>query len=78
MKEIVFVTLAIDTETGEIDHKAPFMVNSSRPGTRFNRPYQDEPSVIEQFRPGECQVRFEAEWNDETGEWKFGKRIVDA
>jgi hypothetical protein len=32
MKEIVLVTLAIDTETGEIDPKAPFMVNSSQPG----------------------------------------------
>jgi hypothetical protein len=28
MKEIVLVTLAIDTETGEINPKAPFMVNS--------------------------------------------------
>jgi hypothetical protein len=26
MKEIVLVTLAIDTETGEIDPSAPFMV----------------------------------------------------
>ena len=72
MKEIVLVTLAIDTETGEIDPKA----NSSRRGPRYNRPYEDEPGVIEQFRPGECQARFEAKWTD--GEWKFGKRIVDA
>jgi hypothetical protein len=54
------------------------MVNSSRPGTRFNCPYQDEPSVIEQFRPDERQARFEAEWNDETGDWIFGKRVDDA
>src|ERR1700676_801799 len=50
MKEIVLVTLAVDTETGRIDPKAPFMVNSSRRGPRYNRPYEDEPSVIEQFR----------------------------
>jgi hypothetical protein len=52
MKEIVLVTLAIDTETGEIDRKAPFMVNSCRRGPRYNRPHEDEPGVIEQFRPG--------------------------
>jgi hypothetical protein len=78
MKEIVLVTLAIDTATGEIDPKAPFMVNSRRRGPRYNRPYEDEPGVIEQFRPGECQVRFEAEWNDEKRDWIFGKRVDDA
>jgi hypothetical protein len=52
------------------------MVNSRRRGTRYNRPYQDEPGVIEQFLPGERQVRFEAEWTE--GEWKFGKRVRDA
>jgi hypothetical protein len=77
MKEIVLVTLAVDAETGEIDPKAPFMVNSQRRGTRYNCPYQDEPAVLEQFRRGERQVRFEAEWNDETG-WIFGKRVSDA
>jgi hypothetical protein len=30
MKEIVLVTLAIVTEIGKIDHKAPFMVDSRR------------------------------------------------
>jgi hypothetical protein len=40
--------------------------------------YPDEPGVIERFRPGECQVRFEAEWNDEAGDWIFGKRVDDA
>jgi hypothetical protein len=60
MKEIVLVTLAVDTETGRIDPTAPLMVNSRRRGPRYNRPYEDEPSVIEQFRPGDCQVRFEA------------------
>jgi hypothetical protein len=79
MKEIVLVTLAIDTETGKIDPEAPFMVNSrSRRGARYNRPYQDEPGVIEQFRLGENQARFEAEWDDETGNWIFGKRVDDA
>jgi hypothetical protein len=61
MKEIVLVTLAIDTETGTVDSKAPFMVNIFRRGPRYNRPYEDEPGVIEQFRLGECQARFEAE-----------------
>jgi hypothetical protein len=78
MKEIVVVTLAVDTETGKIDPKAPFMVNSCRRGTRYNRPYQDEPRVIEQFRRGEAQVRFEAEWDDKIGNWIFGKRMDDA
>jgi hypothetical protein len=78
MKEIVLVTLAVDMETGEIDPKAPFMVNSRRRGPRHNRPYEDEPGVIEQFRPGERQVRFEAECNDEKEDWVFGKRVDDA
>jgi hypothetical protein len=34
--------------------------------------------VIEQFRPGELQARFKAEWDDETGDWIFGKRVDDA
>jgi hypothetical protein len=78
MTEIVLVTLAIDTETGKIDPDAPFMVNSRRSGTRYNRPYYDEPGVIEQFRPGESQARFEAEWNDEKEDWIFGKRVDHA
>jgi hypothetical protein len=83
MKEIVLVTLAVDIETGEIDPEAPFMVNSRRRGPRYNRPYHDEPGIIEQFRPGEIQVRFEAkweeaEWEDETGNWIFGKLMTDA
>jgi hypothetical protein len=78
MKEIVLVTLAMDTETGEIDPKAPFMVNSRRRGPRYNRPYQDERGVTEQFRPGEHRARFEAVWNYEKGDWIFGKRVDDA
>ena len=78
MKEIVLVTLAMDTDTGEIDPSAPFMVNSRRYGPRYNRPYEDEPGVIEQLRPGEHQARFEAEWDYETGNWIFGKRLDDA
>jgi hypothetical protein len=54
------------------------MVNSRRHGPRYNRPYEDEPGVIEQFRPGEHQARFEAEWDYETGNWIFGKRVDDA
>jgi hypothetical protein len=78
MKEIVLVTLAFETETGTIDPKAPFMVNSHRRGLRYNGPYEDEIGVIEQFRPGELQARFEAEWDDKKGDWIFGKRVDDA
>jgi hypothetical protein len=78
MKEIVLVTLAMDTKTGEIDRSAPFTVDSRRHGPRYNRPYEDEPSVIEQFRPGEHRARFEAVWDYETGNWIFGKRVDDA
>ena len=75
MKDVVLVTLAIDAATGKIDPGAPFMVNSRVPGR--SQVYQDEPEVIAQFRPGESQARFEAEWNDETGDWIFGKRVLD-
>ena len=74
MKEIVLVTLAIDTETGEIDPKAPFMVNSRRRGTRYNRPYHDEPASSS--NSVRASGRREAEWTDEG--WKFGKRVTDA
>ncbi len=47
MKEIVLITLTIDTATGKIDPGAPFMVNSRLPGR--SQPYQDEPEVITQF-----------------------------
>jgi hypothetical protein len=75
MKEIVLVTLAIDAETGKIDSDAPFMVSGRLPGR--SQPYQDEPGVIAQFQPGELQARFEAEWDDESGGWVFGKRVLD-
>ena len=78
IKEVVLVMLAIDAETGDIDPTAPFMVNSRRRGARFNRLYHDEPLVIEQFHLGERQARFEAIWNDKTGNWIFGKRVADA
>jgi hypothetical protein len=78
MKEIVLVTLAIDADTGDIDPTAPFMVNSRRRGPRFNRPYQSEPLVIEQFRPGERQARFQAVWDYESGNWLFSKRVSHA
>jgi hypothetical protein len=44
----------------------------------MNRPYEDEPGVIEQFRPGERQARFDAEWDPEQEDWIFGKRVDDA
>ena len=75
MKEIVVVTVAFDWETGEIDFKAPFMVNSNRPGTLYNRLCENEPEVIAQFRAGEWRAQFEAVWDDETENWKFGKRV---
>jgi hypothetical protein len=53
------------------------MVNNRRRGLRYNGPYEDEIGIIEQFRPGELQARFEAEWDDETGDWIFGKRVDD-
>jgi hypothetical protein len=76
----VLVTLAVDTETAEIDPKAPFMGNSRRRVTRYNRPNEDEPGVTEQFRPGERQARFEAEW-DEGGldiREANGRRLIAA
>jgi hypothetical protein len=36
------------------------------------------PPFIEQLRPGEHQARFEAEWDYESGNWMFGKRVDDA
>jgi hypothetical protein len=78
MKEIVLVTLAFDMEARKVDFKAPFMVNNRRRRLRCNGPYEDEIGVIEQFRPGELQARFEAEWDDESRDWIFGKRVDDA
>jgi hypothetical protein len=75
MKDIVLVTLAVDAATGKIDPHGPFLVNSRVLGR--SRPYQDEPGVIAQFGPGELQARFEAEWDDESGNWMFGKLVPD-
>jgi hypothetical protein len=62
--------------TPAIDRTAPFMVFADRPDR--SGIYDDEPVVITQFLPGERAARFEAEWNDETGDWIFGKRVPDA
>jgi hypothetical protein len=51
------------------------MVNSRIPGR--SQPYQDERGVIAQFQPGELQARFEAGWDDDSGNWVFGKRVLD-
>jgi hypothetical protein len=77
-KEIVIVCLAIDAENGAIDPTAPFVVISHRSRLLPNRGgvYHNEPHVIAQFLPGERQARFEAEWTE--GQWKFGKRVIDA
>ena len=82
MKEIVLVRLAIDPKTGAIDPTAPFMVILRRralqrlPGR--GGIYEKEPGVIEQFRQGECEAQFEAEWSKREGGRKFGKRVTDA
>jgi hypothetical protein len=82
MKEIVLVRLAVDPQTGVVDHAAPFGVIPRRrelqrlPGR--GGIYEKEPSVIEQFRPGEREAQFEAEWSKQEGGWKFGKRVIDA
>jgi hypothetical protein len=82
MKEIVLVRLAIDPQTGAVDPTAPFMVIPRRrelqrlPGR--GGIYEKEPGVIEQFRPGEREAQFEAEWSKQEGGWKFGKRVTDA
>ena len=40
--------------------------------------YENERDVIAQFLVGERQARFEAEWSEQDGEWKFGNRVRDA
>jgi hypothetical protein len=67
VKEIVLVRLAIDPQTGTVDPTAPFVVIPQRrelqrlPGR--GGLYEKEPVVIEQFRPGEREAQFEAEWS---------------
>ena len=75
MIEIVIVCLAIDAETGVINRAAPFVVIPRQQAHRGGV-YDNEPDVIAQFRPGERQARFEAEWTE--GKWKFGKRVAGA
>jgi hypothetical protein len=81
-KEIVLVRLAIDPQTGAVDHAAPFVVIPRRRELRRLQGgggiYEKEPGVIEQFRPGEREAQFEAEWPKQEGCWKFGKRVIDA
>jgi hypothetical protein len=82
MKEIVLVRLAIDPQTGAIDPTAPFVVIPRRrelqrlPGR--GGIYEQEPAVVEQFRPGEREAQFEPEWSKQHGAWTFGKRVTDA
>jgi hypothetical protein len=76
--EIVLVTLALDLETCRVEPHTQFIVSSRRRGARYNRPCEHEPEVIAQFRPGEEQALFEAEWDEDTGNWIFGRRVDDA
>jgi hypothetical protein len=82
MKEIVLVRLALDPQTGTVDLAGPFMVIPRRralqrlPGR--GGLCEKEPGVIEQFRPGEREAQFEAEWSKQHGGWIFGKRVTDA
>jgi hypothetical protein len=81
-KEIVLVRLAIDPRTGTVDLTAPFVVIPRRrelqrlPGR--GGLYEKEPGVIEQFRRGEREAHFEAEWSKQDGGRIFGKRVIDA
>jgi hypothetical protein len=69
-------------QTGAVDLTAPFVVIPRRRELRRlpgrGGLYEEEPAVIEQFRPGEREAHFEAEWSKQEGGWRFGKRIVDA
>jgi hypothetical protein len=82
MKEIVLVRLAIDPKTGAVNLAAPFMVIPRRralqrlPGR--GGLYEKEPGVFEQFRPGDREAQFEAEWSKQQGGWIFGKRVIDS
>jgi hypothetical protein len=66
MKEIVLVTLAMDTETGEIDPEAPFMVNSQRSGPRYNRPMKT--SRASSGNSARARVRFGSKPSGMTSE----------
>jgi hypothetical protein len=81
-KEIVLVRLAIDPKTGAVDLSAPFVVIPQRRSLQRlpwrGGIYEKEPTIIEQFRPGEHEAQFEAEWSKQEGGWKFGKRVIDA
>jgi hypothetical protein len=66
----------VDPQNGAVDRTAPFTVVSARPDQ--SGLYYDEPEVIAQFLLGERYARFQAEWVEEEGEWKFGKRVADA
>ena len=76
MKATVLVRLGFDPRTGAIDIAASFMVIADRPdrsGTTTT-----SPRSFAQFLAGERDARFDAEWNEETGDWIFGKRVADA
>jgi hypothetical protein len=78
--EIVLVRLAIDPQTGAVDSTAPFVVIPRRRELRHlpgrGDIYEKEPGVIEQFRAGEREAQFEAEWSKQHGGWIFGKRVT--
>ena len=68
MKDIVLVTLAIDAARPSWSTAAfPAEANSTR----------TSPELLLSSSRVRSQARFEAKWDDETGDWIFGKRVLD-
>jgi hypothetical protein len=61
-----------------VDPKGPFMDNSRRRGPRYNRPYEDEPGVIGQFRLVRIRLDSKPSGMTKPENWRFGKRVADA
>jgi hypothetical protein len=64
----------VNSETGQIDRSAPFMVWGEAAPDRHPAVCVDAPEVIAQIAEGEHQARFMGEWD---GWWRIGKRIVE-
>jgi hypothetical protein len=70
----VQVRLGVNSETGQIDRDAPFMVWGEAAPDHHPAIYDDAPQVIVQMARDEQQARFTAEWAGER--WCIGQRIV--